>query len=243
MDIEPSSKAEITERKIAKRIAEAGIRLRFDRVALRFLDGVKAAFDQTLPIDQSLAFTVTAPIKLPAKTSAALQERLRQLPTQGLSTTINGNGIRARMVIRVLAAIAAAAPVRLMKRDLLFVVERLAGLVDERRLEIVVRQRGIKREKDSDSIAKLFAAYLRRAEESLLGSVLVELTILLASAHQQTTQVLKDAAAFYKVDTDAIAAKVKQEFAAKEKAKTTKKAAPKLPAKQQAKTAKKSAAA
>ena len=96
--MEPSSKAEITERKIAKRIAEAGIRLRFDRVALRFLDGVKAAFDQTLPIDQSLAFTVTAPIKLPAKTSAALQERLGQLPTQGLSTTINGNGIRARMV-------------------------------------------------------------------------------------------------------------------------------------------------
>jgi uncharacterized protein YprB with RNaseH-like and TPR domain len=35
-----------------------------------------------------------------------------------------------------------------MKRDLLFVVERLAGLVDERRLEIVARQRGIKREKD-----------------------------------------------------------------------------------------------
>jgi ParB family chromosome partitioning protein len=58
--------------------------------------------------------------------------------------------------IRVLAAIAAAVPMRLMKRDLLFAVERLAGLVDERPLEIVVRQRGIKREKDSDSIGKLF---------------------------------------------------------------------------------------
>lgn len=34
--------------------------------------------------------------------------------------------------IRVLAAIADAEPVRLMKRDLLFVVERLAGLVEER---------------------------------------------------------------------------------------------------------------
>ena len=145
--------------------------------------------------------------------------------------------------IRVLAAIAAAVPVRLMKRDLLFVVERLAGLVDERRLEIVARQHGIKREKDSDSIAKLFAAYLRRAEESVLGSVLVELTILLTAARQQTTQVLNEAAALYKVDTDAIAAKVKQEFAAKDKAKAAKKAAPKPPAKQQAKTAKKSAAA
>jgi ParB family chromosome partitioning protein len=80
--------------------------------------------------------------------------------------------------IRVLAAISSAVPVRLMKRDLLFVVERLTGLVDERRLEVVARQHGIKREKDSDSIAKLFAANLRRAEESALGSMLVELTIL-----------------------------------------------------------------
>ena len=145
--------------------------------------------------------------------------------------------------IRVLAAIAAAVPVRLMKRDLLFVAERLAALVDERRLEIVARQRGIKREKDSSTTSKLFAAYLRRADESVLGSALVELIILLTTARQQTMHVLKDAAAVYKVDTDAIAAKVKQEFAAKDKAKSAKKAVPKPPARQQAKTAKKSAAA
>src|ERR1700677_4029030 len=77
--------------------------------------------------------------------------------------------------IRVLAAIAEAVPVRLMKRDLLFVVERLAGLLEERRLEIVAKQHGMKREKASDSIPKLFDAYLRRTEESVLGSVLVEL--------------------------------------------------------------------
>jgi ParB family chromosome partitioning protein len=53
--------------------------------------------------------------------------------------------------IRTLAAISATVPVRLMKRDLMFVTERLATLVDERRLEIVAKQRGIKREKDSDS--------------------------------------------------------------------------------------------
>ncbi|MGA2218893.1 MAG: ParB/RepB/Spo0J family partition protein [Terracidiphilus sp.] len=145
--------------------------------------------------------------------------------------------------IRVLAAVSAAVPVRLMKRDLLFVTERLAGLVDERRLEIVARQRGIKREKESDSISKLFVSYLRRAEESVLGSVLVELTILLTASRQQTTQVLNDAAALYKVDTDAIATKVKQEFAAKDKAKTAKNAAPKPPARQQTKRAKKPAAA
>ena len=115
--------------------------------------------------------------------------------------------------------------------------------MEERRLEVVARQHDIKREKDSDSIAKLFVAYLRRQEESVLGSVLVELTILLAAARQQTTQALTDAAALYKVDTDAIAAKVKQEFAAKDKAKAAQKAEPKPPAKQQAKTAKKSVAA
>jgi hypothetical protein len=79
--------------------------------------------------------------------------------------------------LRTLAAIVAAVPVRLMKRDLLFVVEQLATLLDERRLEIVARQRGIKKAKDSDSIGKLFTAYLRHAEESALGGLLVEITI------------------------------------------------------------------
>ncbi len=72
------------------------------------------------------------------------------------------------------ARITATVPVRLMKRDLLFVVERLASLLGENRLAIVARQHGIKQAKNSDSIAKLFAAYLHRAEESVLGSLLVE---------------------------------------------------------------------
>jgi hypothetical protein len=98
METKPISKAEMIEAKIAERIAATGIRLRFDKVALRLLDGVKAGVSQILPIDQSIAFTVTAPIKFPAKTSAALQECLRQLHAQGLSTAINGNKIRARIV-------------------------------------------------------------------------------------------------------------------------------------------------
>jgi hypothetical protein len=52
-----------------------------------------------------------------------------------------------------------AVPVRLMKRDLLFVAERLASLLDENRLSIVARRYGIKKAKDSDSLGKLFAAY------------------------------------------------------------------------------------
>ena len=109
-------------------------------------------------------------------------------------------------------------------------------MLDENRLVVVARQHGIKKAKDNDSIAKLFAAYLRRSEESALGGLLVEITILHAATRQNAAQVLRDAASAYKVDVDAIGLKVKQEFAAKEKAKRlTKepptKTAPKPPAK------------
>ena len=127
--------------------------------------------------------------------------------------------------LRVLSAIVAAVPVRLMKHDLLFVVEHLAASLDERRMEVVARQHGIKKAKDSDSIAKLLNAYLRRAEEGELGRLLIEMVILNASQNSGT--VLKEAAQHYKVDTDAIAATVKQEFAEKQKAQATKKIAAK----------------
>jgi ParB family chromosome partitioning protein len=99
-----------------------------------------------------------------------------------------------------------------MKRDLLFVVERLAALLDERRLEIVARQRGIKKAKDSDSIGKLFTAYLRSAEEGALSGLLVEITILHAATRQNSAQVLRDATTAYKVDVDAISLKVKRSW-------------------------------
>lgn len=134
-----------------------------------------------------------------------------------------GDAMAQAVGIRTLNAIVEAVPVRLLKRDLLFVVESLAALLDERRLEIVARQRGIKKAKDSDSIEKLFAAYLRRADEGMLGGLLVEIVILHSAARQNGTQVLRDAAALYKVDVDTIGRTVKQEFAAKEKAKQTKK--------------------
>jgi len=144
--------------------------------------------------------------------------------------------------LRVLAAISEAIPVRLMKRDLLFVAERMVNLLDENRAAILARQHGIKKAKENESIAKLFAAFLHRADESTLGRAVVEAVILLTASRGNPAQVLRDAATAYKVDTEAIAAKVKQEFAEKEKAKTVKKAAPKPPAKEQTKTIKKAAA-
>jgi ParB family chromosome partitioning protein len=140
--------------------------------------------------------------------------------------------------LRVLAAIGAAVPARLTKRELLFIAERLANVLDENRVSILARQFGIKKAKDNDSHAKLFAAFLRRADEGALGRIMVEAVILLTASRGNSAQVLRDAATAYKVDTDAVAAKVKQEFAEKEKAKAVKNSTPKS----RAKAAKKSAA-
>jgi len=135
--------------------------------------------------------------------------------------------------LRVLGAIVEAVPVRLMKRDLLFMVERLAAMLDERRLAIVLRQHGIGKAKGpADTPAKLIAAFIRKAEESILGRLLVEIVILhSAGTVNDSGKLLKEAAEFYKVDINAITAKVKQEFAAKDKAGAAKKAAPKPAAK------------
>jgi ParB family chromosome partitioning protein len=144
--------------------------------------------------------------------------------------------------LRVLSAIGEAVPVRLMKRDFLFVAERLANLLDENRLAVLAKEHGIRKVKDGDSIGKLFAAFLRRADENVLGCVVVQSVILLAASRGNASQALRDAATAYKVDTDAIAAKVKQEFAARDKAKTGKTPSSKEVKKTQAKSNKKAAA-
>lgn len=128
--------------------------------------------------------------------------------------------------LRVLKAIGDAVPVRLMKRDLLFLAERLTAMLDERRVSVLIRQHGVGKPKDGAAPAKLLAAFLPKAEESKLGRILVETAILL-SMHNQTdaAKILREASHAYKVDVDAISMTVKQEFTAKEKAKTAKKPA------------------
>lgn len=71
-----------------------------------------------------------------------------------------------------------------------------------------------------------FNSFLRRADEGTLSCLMVESSILLAASRGNAAAILKDAAASYKVDTDAIALKVKQEFAAKEKTKKDSSKAP-----------------
>src|SRR6185437_969170 len=87
--------------------------------------------------------------------------------------------------LRVLRAIGDAVPVRLMKRDLLFLAERLTAMLDERKLAVLIRQHGIGKPKDTEAPAKLLSAFVRKADESKLGRILVETAILL-SMHNQT---------------------------------------------------------
>jgi ParB family chromosome partitioning protein len=145
--------------------------------------------------------------------------------------------------IRILAAITAAVPVRLMKRDLLFVVERLMSLLYEKpsgcRRPPTRHQEGEGQRLHREAVC----CHLRRDEESALGGLLVEITILHAATRQNAAEVLRDAASAYKVDVDAIGLKVKQEFAAKEKARLTKKSPTKVVAKAQTKPVKKARAA
>jgi ParB family chromosome partitioning protein len=120
--------------------------------------------------------------------------------------------------IRVLQSIMAAVPVRLMKRDLLFIAEQLLPLLDEKRVEVVARNRGIKA-KEGESTAKLLTAFVRKTDEGTLGKLIVETVILLTARTQADGgKTLRAAAQAYGVDTDAVAVKVKQEFSAKEKA-------------------------
>jgi ParB family transcriptional regulator, chromosome partitioning protein len=96
--------------------------------------------------------------------------------------------------LRVLTAIGAAVPVRLMKRDLLFVAERLANLLDENRAAILAKQHGIKKTKENEAAGKLFTAFLRRADEGTLGRAVIEAIILHTASRENVSQALRDAA-------------------------------------------------
>jgi len=114
-----------------------------------------------------------------------------------------------------------------MKRDFLFIAEQMLPLLDDKRLEMVARNRGI-RAKEGESAGKLLTAFLRQAEEGVIGKLIVEAVILLSASKQADGgKVLRVAAQAYKVDTDSIVLKVKHEFTTKEKARPAAKIEPK----------------
>jgi hypothetical protein len=61
-----------------------------------------------------------------------------------------------------------------MKRDLIFIVEKLVSVIDETQVEILARQHVIRQKRDDGGIAKTFGAFLRRADEGMLSRLLME---------------------------------------------------------------------
>jgi ParB family transcriptional regulator, chromosome partitioning protein len=146
--------------------------------------------------------------------------------------------------LRTLEAIGNAVPVRLMKRELLFIATTMANKLDPQRLEVVAKLHHLSPSKDDDPLTKTVLGYLRGVPEGTLGRLIVEMSILLRiSSGQDSNRVLAEAAKEYNINVDTIAATVKKDFAEREKAKAAKKAAPKPSVKKQSKPAGKRAAA
>ena len=70
----PAIDADTIEREIIARLEAAKLRLRFDKVALRLVGGLKAALASVVPEGETVVFTISAPIRLPAKTAVALEQ-------------------------------------------------------------------------------------------------------------------------------------------------------------------------
>lgn len=83
------------------RIAKPG--LRFDRVALGLIARLQTALHDAVPDHDTVLVTITAPIRLPAKTAAAMTEKIRSLvatraaPAR-LTDRIHGNDIQTHLL-------------------------------------------------------------------------------------------------------------------------------------------------
>jgi hypothetical protein len=78
-------------------------RLRFDRVVLGLFRRLRAGIAPSVPDGDAVLITVTAPIRLPAQTAAALEDRVRdglaKRPTHvEIDEAMCGNQVRARVV-------------------------------------------------------------------------------------------------------------------------------------------------
>ncbi len=78
-------------------------RLRFDKVATRLMERLRATAGETVPDGMTVLLTITAPIRLPSKTAVSLEDRIKTLLGRRRSgqngiDTIHGNRIRIRLV-------------------------------------------------------------------------------------------------------------------------------------------------
>jgi hypothetical protein len=91
----PVIDADTVEREIIARLKAAKLRLRFDKVALRLIGGLKAALASVVPEGQAVVFTITAPIRLPGKTAVTLENMVRfGLPDTERREIVHDNDVR-----------------------------------------------------------------------------------------------------------------------------------------------------
>jgi hypothetical protein len=78
-------------------------RLRFDKVATRLLERLQATFGETVPDGMTVLLTITAPIRLPSKTAASLEDKIQTLlrpgsPGRDEKDTLYGNRVQIRLL-------------------------------------------------------------------------------------------------------------------------------------------------
>lgn len=78
-------------------------RLRFDKVATRLIERLQATLDETVPDGMTVLLTITAPIHLPSKTAASLEDKIQTLlgrggPARDEKDTIHGNRVQIRLL-------------------------------------------------------------------------------------------------------------------------------------------------
>ena len=77
--------------------------LRFDKVVAGLTQRLRGALDEIVPERMTVVLTLTAPIRLPAKTADALEDKIRTLlrrksPLRDAKETIYGNHVRIRIL-------------------------------------------------------------------------------------------------------------------------------------------------
>ena len=78
-------------------------RLRFDKVATRLLERLQATLGEAVPDGMTVLLTITAPIRLPSKTAASLEDKIQTLlqrgsPGRDEKEMIHGNGVQIRLL-------------------------------------------------------------------------------------------------------------------------------------------------
>src|ERR1700735_4389971 len=78
-------------------------RLRFDKVATGLIERLQATLGKTVPDGITVLLTITAPIRLPSKTAASLEEKIQTLlgrrsPGRDVQDTIHGNSVHIRFL-------------------------------------------------------------------------------------------------------------------------------------------------